>query len=1074
MYLIAKQQIEPGNRIEQRSDLSLWFILVLLASSLFVWSTPGQALEDVCAAVKIEIVQELSLERQAFEATMRINNGLDTLPLEDIRIDVTFADENGLSVLATSDPNNTSASFFIRVNTMQGIADISGFGVVTPSSTADINWLIIPAPGTGGELPSGKLYYVGATLTYTIDGEETVTEVSPDYIFVKPTPLLALDYFLPQDVFADDAFTPAVEAPVPFTLGVRVQNHGFGTANNVTIESAQPRIVENELGLLIDFRILGSYVGDAPDTPSLLIDFGDIPGNEAVMGRWKMITTLSGQFTEFTAEFTHSDELGGQLTSLLDTVMTHTLVRDVLVDLPGRDTVRDFLAQDGLLRVYESSGVDTEVADRSSSTVLSPASQSGSRITYQLNTGAEAGFFYARAADPTMGNKAIVTAFRSDGKPIREENVWFSKTRNGQSWNYWLNIFDIASTGQYTLVVDDPIEAPQPPTLQFIPDRTTYEGNQISFIVEASDPNGTIPVLTATNLPAGANFVGQGNGTGIFDWTPTIGQAGVYAISYTASDGVLSRSQMARITVNPVTDTDGDGIPDDWEQEYFGTLDHDMSLDTDGDGLTDAEEFDLGTDPLGLDGATIPLIDAPWFGAAVTTTQPTLTVLNATHKNPGATLYYEFEAFSDAGFRNMLVSSGMVSEGLNRTSWVVSTPLPDNQPVYWRARAYDGLLYTAWAYGNFLVDTVNDAPSVPLLSYPADASQVGIAVTLEVLNATDPDGDDLFYQFDLFSDPALTTLVESSGSVPADLSGHTSYPVATVLGDGNYYWRVTAGDSQGASTDSQTGFFMVDSINAAPTAPALSAPQAGARVMLSDVTLSVTNATDADTDPLQYRFEIDTLPTFNSPDLVTSLPVNEGSGTTSWVAAGLADNQVYYWRSQASDGTATGPWVYGQFRVDTANDPPPIAILANPSDGAWDNQSMPELSVMAVPDPDGDVLTYQFEIYSDAALTTQVASGSSTTPDWEVPTGLTDHSWFYWRARADDTTTPGAWSATGSLYINTSEIVSIADVNQDGLVNSVDMGRMMSEWAATGLGDLNQDGIVDEHDFRLLLEQYNY
>ena len=38
--------------------------------------------ESVCARVKIEIQQQLTLERQAFDAHMRINNGLDQISVE--------------------------------------------------------------------------------------------------------------------------------------------------------------------------------------------------------------------------------------------------------------------------------------------------------------------------------------------------------------------------------------------------------------------------------------------------------------------------------------------------------------------------------------------------------------------------------------------------------------------------------------------------------------------------------------------------------------------------------------------------------------------------------------------------------------------------------------------------------------------------------------------------------------------------------------------------------------------------------------------------------------------------------
>ena len=64
-------------------------------------------------------------------------------------------------------------------------------------------------------------------------------------------PKLRLDYFIPGQVYSDDPFTTEVEPAVPFGLGVRVANIGYGSANNLKIDSGQPRIVENVHGLLI-------------------------------------------------------------------------------------------------------------------------------------------------------------------------------------------------------------------------------------------------------------------------------------------------------------------------------------------------------------------------------------------------------------------------------------------------------------------------------------------------------------------------------------------------------------------------------------------------------------------------------------------------------------------------------------------------------------------------------------------------------------------------------------------------------------------------------------------------------
>jgi hypothetical protein len=44
-------------------------------------------------------------------------------------------------------------------------------------------------------------------------------------------------------------------------------------------------------------------------------------------------------------------------------------------------------------------------------------------------------------------------------------------------------------------------------------------------------------------------------------------------------------------------DRDGDGVPDDWENFYFGSLVHGAAEDADGDGAGNLSEYRAGTDP---------------------------------------------------------------------------------------------------------------------------------------------------------------------------------------------------------------------------------------------------------------------------------------------------------------------------------------------------------------------------------------------------------------------------------------------------------------------------------------------
>ncbi len=420
--------------------------------------------------------------------------------------------------------------FYIQIDSMDKIDDVSGNGTVAPGTTAEIHWLIIPAAGAAADAPNGKLHFVGATLSYTLGGEQEVVEVAPDFITVKPLPQLTLDYFLTQEVRGDDPLTDEIEPIEPYTLGVRIKNSAIAAAQSVKIDSAQPKIIENKQGLLIGFEIIGSTIDDRPAAPVLLADFGKIDGHSAKVGRWWMTSTLAGTFEDFTATFSHADELGGTVTSLLKATPSHFLVHDVRVDLPGRDTIKDFLAEDGdTLNVYESHGLDTPVTDHSAEAQLTLTGQSGTARDYRLDYPTGSGFNYLKLPDPNAGAKIIKAAFRSDGKPLPEENVWISRTRNRDtspySWNYFINLFDSGDgSGSTSLRFDDAVQGAEPPILQFIPTRTTHEGKQLGFLVEASDPNGDAISLSAQPLPAGAVFVDNSDGSAHFNWTPAEGQ----------------------------------------------------------------------------------------------------------------------------------------------------------------------------------------------------------------------------------------------------------------------------------------------------------------------------------------------------------------------------------------------------------------------------------------------------------------------------------------------------------------------------------------------------------------------
>ncbi len=1034
-----------------------WGILAVVWVCVIGMASAARAQEEaLCAEVRIEILQELTLERQGFEAIMRITNSLDSYSIEEIAITVNFTDADGNEVIATSDTAASDAEFFIRVNDTRNVNSLTTAdngavtdGVINAGNVGEFRWLIVPTANAAGETDNGNLFFVGATLSYSYGGKEEVVQVAPDSIVVKPQPLLTLDYFLTEQVVGDDAFTQEIEPPEPYTLGLRIDNSGFGSAKQVKIESAQPTIVDNQQGLAIDFTITKSFVGNEPAAPSLLMDFGVIASEQMKSGRWIMESSLSGQFTSFIASFTHADELGGELTSLLEATNAHLLVKDVLVNLPGRDGVLDFLAYgaDSLL-VYESEATGADLAICKSCaevTALNYTLGSENAGTRKLTgTAAKGGFGLIRVSDPYQGSKSLRAVMRADGKPLTAANFWLSKERaeNDIDFNYFINVFDFAATDSYTLQFIDRVAVPQPPVIQAILDKRSYEGGQMGFVVQSSDPNGTIPQLLSGDLPVGASFSDSADGTGIFRWQPAIGQAGNYNVLFIASDGELSSERRVNLSISSAADTDGDGMADDWEMENFGNLDRDGSGDFDEDGRTDAEEEEVGSDPKLAEVAPgTPQILSPLFDAEVLEDAdallPTLTVTNGTH-DPVLSVAYEFEVYADEAMLQK-VAAERVDEGAETTEWAVTAEdlmpeqgFADNRLYYWRARAITRIeegsaespVASLWVSSRFFINRANDAPSAPMINAPQiNAVVADLRPLMIISHAFDIDRDLLNYGFDLYRESDLENIASVSGLLPGG-NFQTQWRAPNPLQENDaYVWTAWAEDEHGARTTSELGTFVVSSLDDAPSEPVVLSPNGILFTWLPNngVELRVRNASDPEQQPLSYYFELDTVASFDSGAAISSDSVMEGQSETTWLVEGLQEDITYYWRAKASDGAVESQWVNASFSVDADNTPPPAPSLHNPGADAMVETLRPLFEVNPVVDPDGDALQYHFEVYTDAALTllaaSQVQVGTQWTPDFD----LSDKSDYYWRARAEDA--KGAvsdWSSANAFVINAS------------------------------------------------------
>jgi hypothetical protein len=88
----------------------------------------------------------------------------------------------------------------------------------------------------------------------------------------------------------------------------------------------------------------------------------------------------------------------------------------------------------------------------------------------------------------------------------------------------------------------------QPPILAYIGNKTASKGENVSFTISASDPDGDILTYSASNMPPGANFDAA---THTFSWTPRGRLAGAYEdILFEVSDGYLKDSEAISISID--------------------------------------------------------------------------------------------------------------------------------------------------------------------------------------------------------------------------------------------------------------------------------------------------------------------------------------------------------------------------------------------------------------------------------------------------------------------------------------------------------------------------------------------
>lgn len=289
--------------------------------------------------------------------------------------------------------------------------------------------------------------------------------LTPAPILVYPTPRIALTYFHERDVRSDDPFTEAFEPSIPYSLAVMVQNKGVGAAKNLRITSSQPKIIENEKGLLIDFQLIATEIAGQSLSPSLTADFGDLLPGGIKIGRWLFKSSLQGQFIDYSVTFENVGPLRNfPELSTIEQTSIHELIHIVRAVGVADDGQPDFLVNDVVDddylpdTLYLSQGTTHPVTVVRTG-VFGPT-PTDSQLERILEINAVAGWTYCRLLDPALGQWRLAKVLRGDGSEVPfGDNAWstdrtFIAGGRRPRYENTLHLFDRTAAGKisYRLV----------------------------------------------------------------------------------------------------------------------------------------------------------------------------------------------------------------------------------------------------------------------------------------------------------------------------------------------------------------------------------------------------------------------------------------------------------------------------------------------------------------------------------------------------------------------------------------------------------------------------------------------
>lgn len=382
---------------------------------------------SMCATVTLQIEQKMTMTRQAVRGTLTVYNASESEAMKNVTLNLVVTDPYG----------NIADSHIMEIQTEEksgftGEDDFESGWELAPKETGVAKILFIPTKYAAPTEPMQYTFSGSISFIDPFTGLEMTRELEAERLTVNPSPNLELVYFMQRDIFGDDALTEEVEPIVPSQFSLLINNKGYGDATKVKMLTQQPKIIENEKGLMVDIQIESSQLNGSDKVlamgESIATDFGTIPAMSQVYAQWWMTSSLTGHFVEYDVKATHVTSYDNPDLSLLDSVHIHELIHQIEIPLAtNTPKLLGFLVndeedyEDRPDIIYMTNGETYPVY-----AATGAATESAESDCWELTVNPDRnGWCYGNIPDPTAGQQQIKRIVRkSDGAEIPLANFW--------------------------------------------------------------------------------------------------------------------------------------------------------------------------------------------------------------------------------------------------------------------------------------------------------------------------------------------------------------------------------------------------------------------------------------------------------------------------------------------------------------------------------------------------------------------------------------------------------------------------------------------------------------------------